>query len=444
MDRDGGVAALMAARRTGKSEPRGASDPGGSRGSTRRPTHARKTAAHPWAFKARFPRDAFGWKSQPAITRVREAVAEIKKVAKTEPLVAGEGAVLFLERVSAALTHVDSSSGAIGSAVNRAIEQLVGILVAAPADTAMREGWLERLFAAHAEDRIPYIELLADFWGELCVAKDIASRWADRDLGIVRHALSPDPKMRGHYHGTTACLGALFRAERYAELVALLEHEKFWPYKRWAVKALAGLGQKKEAIRLAEASRGPWTSDLDVARICEEILLSSGLVDEAFARYAAESSHAGTYLATFRATATKYPTKSAHDVLDRLVAATPGDEGKWFAAAKDAGLFDEAIALARRTPCDPRTLARAARDHVDTQPAFAIEAGVTALDWLAQGYGYEVTGGDVWAAYVPAKKAAERLGSVADLRARVCAIVALYSKGDNLVARLLRAELDDA
>jgi len=433
----------MAARRTGKREQRGASDPGGSRESTTRPTSARKTAAHPWAFKARFRRDALGWKSQPAITRVREAVAEIRKVAKTEPLVAGEGAVLFLERVSAALTHVDSSSGAIGSAVNRAIEELVGILVAAPADTAMREGWLERLFAAHADDPIPYIELLGDFWGELCVTKDIASRWAVRDLGIVRHALSPDPKMRGHYHGTTACLGALFRAQRYAELVALLEHEKFWPYKRWAVKALARLGKKKEAIRLAEASRGPWTSDLDVAQICEEILLSSGLVDEAFTRYGAESSRAGTYLATFRAAAKKYPTKSAHDVLDRLVAATPGDEGKWFAAAKDAGLFDEAIALARRTPCDPRTLARAARDHVDTQPAFAIEAGVTALDWLAQGYGYEVTGADVWAAFVPAKKAAERLGSVAALRARVRAIAALYSKGDNFVARVLRAELHD-
>ena len=43
--------------------------------------------------------------------------------------------------------------------------------------------------------------------------------------------------------------------------------------------------------------------------------------------------------------------------------ATPGEEGKWFAAAKDAGLYDEAIALARRTPTDPRTLARAARDQ---------------------------------------------------------------------------------
>lgn len=73
--------------------------------------------AHKWEFKARFRRNAFGWKSQPAITRVKQAVGEIKKVAKKEPLLAPEGAVVFLERVSPALEHVDSSSGAIGTVV---------------------------------------------------------------------------------------------------------------------------------------------------------------------------------------------------------------------------------------------------------------------------------------------------------------------------------------
>ena len=233
------------------------------------------------------------------------------------------------------------------------------------------------------------------------MTKEIAARWADRLIGITSNALSPDPNMRGHYHGTTMCLTSLYRAERFEELLTLLEHEKFWPYKRWSVKALAALGKKSEAIALAEASRGPWTSEADVARLCEEILLSSGLVDEAFERYAADANRAGTYLATFRAVAKRYPTKSEADVLARLVVSTPGDEGKWFAAAKDAGLFAEALALARRTPTDPRTLARAARDHVDEQPAFALEAGLVALDWLALGYGYEVTGADVWAAYLP-------------------------------------------
>jgi hypothetical protein len=114
-----------------------------------------KSKSHPWAFRARFRRDGFGWKSAPAIARVREAVAEIKKVARREPFVAAEGAVLFLERVSPALAHVDGSSGAIGTAVNRAIEELVAILAEAPADGATREAWLERLYDALVADQIP-------------------------------------------------------------------------------------------------------------------------------------------------------------------------------------------------------------------------------------------------------------------------------------------------
>ena len=54
--------------------------------------------------------------------------------------------------------------------------------------------------------------------------------------------------------------------------------------------------------------------------------------------------------------------KPASVVLADLVRHTAGEEGKWFAAAKDAKLFDEAVALANARPCDPKTLTRAARD----------------------------------------------------------------------------------
>jgi hypothetical protein len=84
-----------------------------------------KTTTHKWQFKARFRRHAFGWRSQPAVTRVKEAVSEIKKVARKDKMLAAEGAVSFLEKVSPALEHVDSSSGAIGTAVNNAIVALV-------------------------------------------------------------------------------------------------------------------------------------------------------------------------------------------------------------------------------------------------------------------------------------------------------------------------------
>lgn len=374
---------------------------------------------HKWAFKARFRRHAFGWKSQPAVQRVAEAVVEIKAVARRDPVLAAEGAVLFFERVSPALEQVDSSSGAIGSAVNRAIEALVPIIGGAPADAATREAWLERLWHAYAEDQVSYIELLADHWGELCASKESASVWADRLLGVTRMALSPDPDRRGHFPGTIVCLSALHRAERYGEILDVLKDETFWPYRRWAVKALGAMGRKAEAIRLAESSRGPWTNDADVDSLCEGMLLSSGLIEEAYTRYGLRAHRGGTYLATFRAVAKKYPHKRAGEILADLVAATPGEEGKWFAAAKELGLYAEAIELVRASPCDPKTLARAARDYAATQPAFAIEAGCAALDWLAQGFGYEITGADVWTAYSSAMKAAERLGCAPETRERI-------------------------
>src|SRR5713226_7302239 len=104
---------------------------------------------HRWQFTAQFRRGAFGWRSQPAIARVRQAVIEIGKVARCDPVLAAEGAVLFLEKVSPALEHVDSSSGAIGTAVNRAIAELVPVIAQAPAEHFRRAEWLERLWEAY-------------------------------------------------------------------------------------------------------------------------------------------------------------------------------------------------------------------------------------------------------------------------------------------------------
>jgi len=386
-------------------------------------------AAHKWEFKPRFRRQAFGWRSQPAITRIKQAVAEIRKVAKKEPALAAEGAVVFLERVSPALEQVDSSSGAIGTAVNHAIAELVPVIANASVDAQTRAAWLERLFAAHQADQIPYIENLTDHWGELCTLKEVASAWADRLVGITRLALSPDKKVRSHFHGTSACLSALHRAERFDELIDLLRSDTIWPYKQWAVRALLATGRKAEALRYAEACRGRGASDYEVDYMCEEILLSSGLVDEAYERFGVRANQGGTYLSTFRALARKYPHKDASKVLADLVRTTPGDEGKWFAAAKDAGLYDDALALASRTPCDPKTLARAARDYAGKQPAFAVGAGLLSLYWLVQGYGYEITSTDVWDAYRSAMAAAERLDSVDEVRERIQNMVAAESAG---------------
>jgi hypothetical protein len=401
-----------------------------------------KAERHTWAFRARFRRRAFGWRSQPAIRRIKEAVSEIAKVRRTDAVLAAEGAVSFIERVSPALEQVDSSSGAIGTAVDRAIDQLVPIIAQAPVDDTRRRRWLERLFAALEADQAPYLESLGDSWGDLCASKEIASEQADDLIGLTRRALSPKVSPREYFTGTSACLSALYKAERFDELTEIAGGDHvYWAYKRWAVKALAARGRGAEALRLAEASRGPWSSDLEIDRLGEEILLSAGMAAEAYARYGLSANRAGTYLATFRAVAKRYPDKEAKEILADLVATTPGEEGKWFAAARSAGLFAEALALAGRSPCDPRTLTRAARDAAEKRPSFAVGAGLLALHWLAQGYGYEITSADVWAAYDATMEAAMRQGESKDVEDRIRELVRAEGGGGRFVAQVLGRKL---
>jgi hypothetical protein len=58
-----------------------------------------KTQRHRRYFAAGLKRNAFGWCSQPAIQRVQEAVSEIRKVRRKDPVLPAEGAVLFFERI---------------------------------------------------------------------------------------------------------------------------------------------------------------------------------------------------------------------------------------------------------------------------------------------------------------------------------------------------------
>jgi hypothetical protein len=61
----------------------------------------REVAGHKWMFSSRFRKHAFGWRgSRPAILRLKEAIAEIKKASKKNGVRGAEGAVLLLEKLS--------------------------------------------------------------------------------------------------------------------------------------------------------------------------------------------------------------------------------------------------------------------------------------------------------------------------------------------------------
>ena len=135
------------------------------------------------------------------------------------------------------------------------------------------------------------------------------------------------------------------------------------------------------------------------------------------------------------------PHKAPDALLADLVQTTPGQEGRWFASAKHAELYDEALALARRSPCDPGTLTRAARDFAERRPEFAVEAGLLALHWLVDGYGYEITNLDVLAAYTHTMQVAEQLGTSVETRQRVRQIVAQEADTGRFVGRSLERVL---
>ena len=113
-----------------------------------------------------------------------------------------------MEKIWPALQHVDSSSGALGSAVNKALDALIPIIVYAPADEKTRDKWLDRLWQTMADDGVDYLSPVGDRWGEICGSPEVAGHWADDLVGIVAPAGS-DPNPGGYFHGTTACLSCL-------------------------------------------------------------------------------------------------------------------------------------------------------------------------------------------------------------------------------------------
>lgn len=392
---------------------------------------------HKWTFPARFRAGAYGWKaSRLACQRLREAVTEIKKVTKKDLMIGAEGAVRLMEKIWPALEHVDSSSGALGSAVNKTLDALIPILVNAPADGKTRDKWLGRLWQAMADDSVDYLSPVGDRWGELCGSPEVASRWADQLVSMLRSCWS-DPNPGGYFHGATACLSCLLATGRYGEVLDLLELPRYpsWHYRRYGVEAFLAMGRKAEAVQYAEASRGLNQPDSVIDQACEEILISSGLHDEAYRRYGLSAAVGNSYIARFRAVAKRYPMKDKSQVLSDLIATTPGEEGKWFATAKELELYDLALELAKRSPCDPKTLTRAVRDYLDSEPEFALGSAMTALRWLSEGWGYEVTSIDVIEAYDRAMDAAARLNQVGDVTGKIRQLV---EASDNAAAQFVR------
>ena len=343
-----------------------------------------------WQFKTKFRAKAFGWRgSRLAISRLKEAVSEIKAVAKSDPVAAGDGAVSLMERIWPAFQDIDTSSGALGTAVARTLAELIPILIDATADHSTRSKWLKRLFEAVHDDGVQYLSPVENRFGEIARYPDLTNAFADELLPLLRQVWS-DQKHFGYVSGTAICLSCLLEAGRYAELAELLAKQrmKFWSWQRFGAEALLRQGRWEEAVAFADSVRDAGHDKISIDLFCEKVLIHQGRSDEAYRRFGLGAATGTTNLAIYRSLVRTYPERNRRQLLLDLIK-TRGDKGKWFAAAKDAGFLDIARECAALHNADPSTLVRAARDFCGEETRFAATVALFGVTHLLTGGGYD-------------------------------------------------------
>lgn len=130
--------------------------------------NAMSDRAHRWTFPRSIRPNAFGWRSSKlAASRLREAMAEVRAVARLDPVLGADGAVGLLERIGPAFEGIDTSSGSLSTATNRAVAELIDLVCAARPAPRVRERWVERLGRALRNDGMGWLVQVGDRFEEL-------------------------------------------------------------------------------------------------------------------------------------------------------------------------------------------------------------------------------------------------------------------------------------
>ncbi|MDP2739276.1 MAG: hypothetical protein Q8O82_11415 [Pseudorhodobacter sp.] len=402
--------------------------------------------SHKWAFKPGMRAGAYSWNSSAkASERLKAASAEIRAISRTDPITAAEGVIALAQRIWPAFEHIDTSSGALGNAVRRTLEELLPILIEAPADEKTRAHWLEQLREAILDDGVDYLAPIADRFGQIAAYPALMNLHADRDLDLIREAWA-DHSRFSHVTSGTLTLSCLLKARRYDDLMALLALTKtsLWFDMKFGAEALRRQGRDDEALAFAEAllkdDRRPWGYQ-DIAQFCEGILVGQGRKDEAYRRFGLPTAAGNTYLAMWRDLVKRYPDLDARKILEDLIE-TQGTKGKWFAAAKTAKYLDIAVDCAAHPDAAPATLIRAARDFAIKEPAFAAQVGLLAIAHLLAGRGYEPSPLDIDEAVSHVMAASARIGQ-GDWMRRELHRLAANAATDVIMSARLKSRIAD-
>jgi hypothetical protein len=318
--------------------------------------------------------------------------------------------------------QIDGSSGAIGTALDKTIDQLLPILFQASWDMNTRGQRLQTLYEAVQKDGWGIFDSLRDHWGDLCVFPGLAHLWADELIPTVREIWSSPEFL--HFVGTDMCLSCLLYTERYDELYELIQLNKnqFWHYVKFWAMALVKQGKPEEAlsyvaqIRLQKKVNN---EEPEMDRFCELTLIDMGRVEEAYQQYGLNIPSYGTYLNIYRGLCKRYPTIDKRKILLDCIEKT-GRKGKWFAAAKSTGFLDIALACAQTGSSDPNTLLRATRDYAEKDAEFAVSVGTEAIMTFLTAEFYDpITGTDVNHAYNRVAAVAEKAAIGAQFHAEL-------------------------
>jgi hypothetical protein len=398
-----------------------------------------------WAFKWSFRTRAFGWRgSRLAVQRIKEAVSEIRADVQRSPLDAADGAVCLMERFWPTFELVDTSSGALGTAVSRALGEIIPLVTNAPASRNKRIGWLGRLWRAIQDDGVGYLAPVEEQWGELCGNPRVASHWADKVLPMLRPAWM-DGRPGAYVKGTDLCLSSLLAAGRYRDLldVLALKRNHVWPRRRYGIRALLAQMLYDDALVYAEASRGLNIPKAAVDAECETILLAAGRREQAYLQYAFGANETHISVATFQSITRKYPEIERRRILADL-ARWSGDAGKWFAVAKSEAYFDLAVEFANAGRTDPRTLSRASQEFSKSKPRFAYDVGRLAVERILAGDGHQISAPDLLVTCDHFLAAAGKLGVVAAAKRALGYVLARYPNAPALQRGIISRAMDDA